>query len=312
MTDVANRPGRRTWSQWTCAVAVKVADPRRVDEAAAMVSALMNDVDRAVSRFRDDSELVSCNRRAGRVTLVSPLTAELVAASLDAAAATDGLVDPTVGRHLENAGYDRDIEAIHDDVRDIVSVGPRPTRKPNWRAVTLDRSLDMVLVPRGLALDLGATAKAWTADQAASMLSTRWPGHVMVEIGGDVAVANASHDPFVIRVSEREGMPGELVSLTHGGLATSTTVVRRWGTGRRTSHHIIDPRTGRPSQGRWRTVSVWAPSTLAANTASTAAVVAGDQAVSWLQERRHPARLIDLDGKATYTCDWPTAEAAAS
>ncbi len=292
---------RHSWSQWSCTVAVCVDDSRYAEEAARVVAALMQDVDRAVSRFRDDSELSRCNQRAGHVTTVSPVTLELVGHALDAARTSGGLVDPTVGRHLVAAGYDRSIS----DISGVVDLQPQPDELPSWRSVRLDRDLGLVGVPRGLALDLGATAKAWTADRAVELLADRLPGRILVEIGGDVAVTRAEHDPFVIRVAEREGMPGELVAVTHGGLTTSTTVVRRWGSSPHTAHHIIDPRTGRPSGGRWRTVSVWSPSALAANTASTAAVVAGADALADLEQSGTPARLVDQDGEVVHTSTWP-------
>jgi len=55
----------------------------------------------------------------------------------------------------------------------------------------------------------------------------------------------------------------------------------------------------------WRTVSVAAATCVDANTASTAAVVRGRDALSWLQLAGLPARLVALDGSVAYTCDWP-------
>ncbi len=293
--------GRHEWSQWSSTVAVCVEDPRYAVEAVRVVGALMDSVDRAVSRFRPDSELSRCNERAGRATPVSSLTAELIGHALEAADHSGGLVDPTVGGHLVAAGYDRTISEISG----VVDLHPRPAGLPRWRDVRLDQELGLVLVPRGLALDLGATAKAWTADRAAQLLADRMPGPILVEIGGDVAVQRAERDPFDVRVAEREGVPGERVSLAYGGLATSTTWVRRWGSGAEAAHHIIDPRTGRPSAGHWRTVSVWSPSALAANTASTAAVVAGADALNTLEAAGLPARLVDRQGEVVHTTTWP-------
>ena len=116
----------------------------------------------------------------------------------------------------------------------------------------------------------------------------------------------------MIRVAEREGEPGELVAVAHGGVATSTTVVRRWPRGDATAHHVIDPRTGLPSTGRSRTASVWASSATVANTATTAAIVAGDEALGWLASRGHAARLVDVHGAIVHTPGWPVPEAVAS
>src|SRR5664279_3743138 len=101
------------------------------------------------------------------------------------------------------------------------------------------------------------------------------------------------------------GGPGQTITLHRGGLATSTTTVRRWRRGGRLVHHIIDPATGAPAEGCWRTVSVAADTALAANTASTAAIVLGEQAESWLCQRhlaaRHRPNAVALGSIAMYT-----------
>ena len=65
-------------------------------------------IDRACSRFRADSELSRVNGAGGRWVQVDPLLIEALELALRAAALTDGDVDPTIGRALELAGYDRD------------------------------------------------------------------------------------------------------------------------------------------------------------------------------------------------------------
>jgi thiamine biosynthesis lipoprotein len=71
-------------------------------------------------------------------------------------------------------------------------------------------------------------------------------------------------------------------------------------------HHILDPRTGRPAEPVWRTVTVAAPSCFEANTASTAAIVRGDRALPWLRELGVAARLVDRAGRVTVLGGWPS------
>src|SRR5262249_49765866 len=160
------------------------------------------------------------------------------------------------------AGYDEDIEAVRRRF-------PKDTYAPKpvagWQEVRLNRKLALLGVPEGTALDLGATAKAWTADRAANVLSTRYGCAVLVEIGGDLRAAGEPATPWVITLAERAGDTGVLVTLAHGGLTTSTRTTRRWQTPTGYAHHVIDPRTGLPADGRYRTASVWAPSAVRAN-----------------------------------------------
>jgi thiamine biosynthesis lipoprotein len=138
---------------------------------------------------------------------------------------------------------------------------------------------------------------------------------VLVSLGGDVRVAGpAPEDGWRIAVGddhERALVDPELVvSITAGGLATSSTTRRAWRRAGRTVHHIVDPRTGDVPASRWRTVSVAAATCVDANTASTAAVVLGDAAPGWLADRRLPARLVDLDGAVITTAGWPERRSA--
>jgi thiamine biosynthesis lipoprotein len=68
---------------------------------------------------------------------------------------------------------------------------------------------------------------------------------------------------------------------------------------------VLDPATGQSAASCWRTVSVAAATCVAANAASTAAIVLDLRAPAWLEARRLPARLIAHDGAVTTTSGWP-------
>jgi thiamine biosynthesis lipoprotein len=287
---------------WSCTVRLVVDDPAVLPDASADLDALLARVDRVASRFRPDSALSIANARAGKPTPVPRLLVDLVRAALDAAELTHGAVDPTVGLALRRSGYDRDIADIDPD-------GPGSSWPPApagaWPRVRLHAEEGLLTVPAGTSLDLGATAKAYVADRAATALSARYGTAVMVELGGDIAVAGHRPDGWCVQVAERAGEDGQLVLLRYGGLTTSTTTVRRWTRGGVVMHHIIDPRTGRPADGPWRTATVAAPCALAANVASTAAIVLGDKAAGWLEGRGIAARLVHRDGTVHRTDAWP-------
>ena len=293
-----------TWTAWSCTVSVAVPDPQHLSEARRAVISELAAMDAAASRFRPDSELSAVNRAAGRAHLVSPLLALAVRTALDAARLTDGLVDPTLGTDLVALGYDRDI----DEVR--TSRGPvpadrrpvtRPAERPTWRDVQLAGRL--LTVPPGLSLDLGATAKALTADRAAAAVRRTTGGPALVSIGGDLAaVGGIGWD--VLLTETPEEVTGESLRTYDGGLATSSTLARRWTADGTERHHLLDPRTGRPVDGPWRTVTVAARTCAAANTASTAAVVLGAEAPAWLESRGLPARLVALDGTVLRVAGW--------
>jgi thiamine biosynthesis lipoprotein len=298
----------RTWSAWSCTVRLTVDVPAVLGAACGELKALMDRVDKAASRFRPDSELSIVNTRAGALVPVSRLLVDLVDVSLVAAQVSGGAVDPTVGPAVVAAGYDADIEAVR---RRFPKAPGDPKPVTGWQEVRLNRKLALLGIPKDCALDLGATAKAWTADRAANVLSKRYGCAVLVEIGGDLRAAGTPKKPWVITVAERPGEPGVLVTLAHGGLTTSTRTVRRWQTATGYGHHVIDPRTGRPADGKYRTASIWAPTAVRANTFSTALVATGEASLGRLKLAGHPARLVDADGEVTELSGWPTASRAA-
>jgi thiamine biosynthesis lipoprotein len=172
-------------------------------------------------------------------------------------------------------------------------------------------------VPRGVRLDLGATAKALAADRAAegALRAARARG-VLVNLGGDIATAGRPvPGGWAVRVADSHragpGEPGQDVQLETGGLSTSSTTVRRWRRRGAAAHHIIDPATGAPAAEHWRTVSVAAATCVDANVASTAALVLGPAAPDWLESARLPARLVRADGAIVVTAGWPAERAVA-
>ena len=99
--------------------------------------------------------------------------------------------------------------------------------------------------------------------------------------------------------------PEQTIVVRSGGLATSSIRARRWRRGGSELHHLIDPRIGRPTEGVLRTVSVAASTCTLANSASTAAIILGAQAASWLSERELPARLVTREGSVRHVAGWP-------
>ncbi|UGS36797.1 FAD:protein FMN transferase [Capillimicrobium parvum] len=292
--------------------ALVVTDAPALPAARAAVTEVIAAVDAACSRFRDDSELQRLNRRAGHVVAVSELLMEAIATALWSAAATAGAVDPTVGQAVVVCGYDRDFAQVAGHPSPL-----RATRVTGWRTVTIDRTAGTVHVPPGVTLDLGASAKALAADRAAHAAARRCATGVLVALGGDVAVAGrAPAAGWRVRVCEdhRAGpdAPGQTIAIRSGGVATSSTTVRRWRRGPGAAHHIVDPATGLPAREVWRTATVAAASCVEANAASTAAIIQGEDAASWLAGAGLPARLVAAAGGAVTTVgDWPAERRAA-
>jgi len=294
---------------------VAVTDHRNLSTAKGLLADEVALIDATASRFGTDSELARANAQSGSRVPISALLVKLVRVALRAAEATNGLVDPTLGAQLRAAGYDRTFELVRE--RGSWRVGRVEPPRVNWRDVELDDERRTLLVPQGVELDLGATAKGWAADHAARRIAAQIDDAVLVALGGDVAVAGPAKASFSwpVRIADDHNAPldgeGPVVEITVGGLATSGTAVRRWVTDHGEAHHLLDPRTGRSAITPWRTVTVAAATCLDANVASTAAVVLGEEGARWLDERRLPARAVRQNGSVVTLGGWPSELAAA-
>jgi thiamine biosynthesis lipoprotein len=280
-----------------------------VDESSALNAAMeivqdeIREIDRACSRFREDSELSHLNRIHGRDVELSPLLEEAIVAALLTAEMTGGLVDLTVGKCVEDVGYTVTF-------RDLPADGPaielHVQRIVGWQALAYNPLAHTLRLPEGVMLDLGASGKAWAADRCADAVRARLGVSVAVDCGGDIAV-RGPHPAggWPIRVTAEVGADEwQDIVMFDGGLATSGTNARRWRRGGVDLHHIIDPATGMPAQSPWAMVSVAAATCVEANAAATAALIMGERAPRWLDEARLPARLVSIDGGVCFAGGW--------
>jgi len=312
----ATRVAAASWPAIGTTVRLVVTDPARLMPGRELLASYLAALDLACSRFRADSELARAESRAGTPVPVSEVLADAVAVALDAAAATDGDLDPTVATRLAALGYDRDFELV---ARDGPPVRLTVRIRPSWQDIRLDRGSRRLTVPPGVRLDLGATAKARAADRAAARLATRLGCGVLVGLGGDIAVGGAPPEGgWQVRVQDITGNPddppagpSQLIAMTSGGVSSSGIAARCWRRGDLMLHHILDPRTGLPAPPVWRTVSAVADTAVAANIASTAGIIRGVGAPGWLDSRGIPARLVAVDGSVRTVAAWPPPQAAA-
>jgi len=290
-------------------VAEVVTDAGALYAASQMLELELERIDRVASRFRRDSELSRLNASAGSEVVVGRDLFEAIDVAIAMAAATDGLVDPTVGAAMSRLGYDRDFS---DVLHGVDGELPPVRAVPGWRSVSVDPGRRAIRLPAHTSLDLGATAKALAADRAAATIHSRLGCGVLVSLGGDASAAGpAPIGGFVIGIADTCTSPAhaEAIGISTGGLASSGIGVRHWRLGSHQVHHIVDPATGLSAAPCWRTVSAAAATCVQANAVSTAAIVLGARAVDWLEDHGLPARLVRLDGTVVYTDGWPIPQA---
>jgi FAD:protein FMN transferase len=156
-----------------------------------------------------------------------------------------------------------------------------PTLCGRWREVGLAARL--LSRPPGLALDLNGVVKSLAVDSAAELIEEEG----FVSAGGDIAVRG----PVDVALPR-----GGAIRVVEGGLATSGTASR--------GRHLVDPRTGQPSDSPWEQVTASGSSCLAGDVAAKAAFLLGEEGPAWLDERGIPGRFLSLDGDVVETVAW--------
>lgn len=285
---------------------ILVTDSTALPAAVELAQEHLDELDRAVSRFREDSEVSRLARLAQTDEawcFGSALLVDHVEAARHAARISGGLVDFTVGSAVIASGYDADLDVVR--ARRGHTLPPQAATVPGWQRVASGPA-GRISTPRGTVLDFGATAKAHAADTIARLLAASLPGGFLVNLGGDIATSGrAPQGGWKVGIEAADGTIRQVVAIHDQGIATSSTALRRWRTDGGTTHHIVDPRTGRTAPAVWAHVTCLAASALEANTASTASIVLGDKAPAWLARNGVAARLERPDGAAVRTAGWP-------
>lgn len=253
------------------------------------------EVEATLSRFRPASALQQLNAMPERWVVVPPLLFEAINLALEASALTEGAFDPTILDGLEAAGYRQSFEQ-----------GPTASTKPvpagRWHEVRLAPEASAVWLPVGLRLDLGGIGKGLAVDHAMELV--RGAPRLLVNAGGDMRIRTAPGDPpCQVDVEDPQNADRLVATLAiqRGAVATSSTKGRAWGQG---LHHIIDPRTGRPSETGVSSATVIAGRAWRADVLAKAVIILGpERGLHLLHANNTPGLLVMADGQVIKTPD---------
>lgn len=227
------------------------------------------------------SEITRLNTElaAGRAVETDAETALALELGLKFHAQTGGLFNPGLGALVELWGFNSD-----DPPK-----GPPPSKEAINVAIeratafpTLTIQGTHISTPRrDLQIDLGALAQGYAVDRCAEILREMGIHNAIINAGGDLMILG-QHGKRPWRIGIRHPrQPGVLAAIavkTDEAIVTSGDYERFFEYEGVRYHHIMDPRTGLPARGAIA-VTVIHPSSIVADAASTALMVAGIQ--SW-------------------------------
>jgi thiamine biosynthesis lipoprotein len=246
---------------------------------------LLDHLESRWSRFLPDSDVSRLNLAGGRPVHVDPVTITLVSTMIEAWRATDRRFDPTILPALMAAGY----RASIDDARRVtilpsgaMHVGGFDRDEATLDGVEINPEASTVRLPPGLFIDAGGIGKGLAADLSVASALNAGAAGAMTSIGGDLSMGGRPPDGgWVVHIEHPEAGRGNVATITvsGGGVATSSIRSRRWWHEGTERHHVIDPWTGAPSTTDLSSVTVVARSGWLAEAHATAALLAGTAGV---------------------------------
>ncbi|MFA5003830.1 MAG: FAD:protein FMN transferase [Candidatus Saccharimonadales bacterium] len=249
------------------------------------------------SRFVPNSELSAFNRAAGSRLPISPEFRDILIAARQLGDESNGLYNPLILPALHRAGYKNSfVEAYKDDIQEDYS------KRSVVPVERLEIGDTWASIPYGTALDLGGCGKGYLADLLANTVVPSWLQGYWLSFGGDVigqGLDNTGKPWTVAITSAFNGSTSKRVLQTDGrrfAAATSGTTIRRGNYKGKNWHHIIDPRTLRPSDSDLSMATVFGYSAVRADVLASCAIILGsNEAPQFLKD--HDVQTAYLQGR---------------
>ena len=263
-------------SQWLMGTLVEM---RVFGSQSAMRGAFkrIEEVDHAMSRTHPDSYIYAINASAGESWVkVDQDTFHVIQASIEYAALTQGLFEPSIGPLVE-------LWAIGTPRASLPSAEAVEERKQliNYHDIQLDVEKRQVkLGAAGMGIDLGAIAKGYGADAAAAFLRNQGVKSAFLNLGGNVYVLGAKPDgtPWRIGIQNPEAPRGThmaVLEVEDTSIVTSGPYERYFIEDGIRYHHILDPVSGYPAESGLASVTIVSPSSTAADALATGVFILG-------------------------------------
>ncbi len=252
-------------------VQIQVFTETSKDEAEAKINRAFEafqKIERACSRFNPDSELMRACRQIQRPVQVSPFLFEPLKFALEIAKWTDGIFDPTVGKAMEEQGFNRQY-LTGKFMESPASVSA------TYRDIVLNERDRTVYLRKPMVIDLGAVAKGFAIDLAVNELKDL--ERFCVNAGGDLFAGGAEPGAGVWKIGIRHPTQNDriihTVEISNEAICTSGGYERK-SPKRKGVHHLILPHT-KQSPNDWISCSVIAPFAMLADAFSTAVFLSG-------------------------------------
>ena len=260
-------------------ISVRIHSDEADDELLQRVFERVVEIEEKMSVSEDDydaTELLNLNRHAGAEPYeVSPDTYEVLEAAREYSELTDGAFDLSIGPlvSLWNVGSEDASVPGEEQIAEAVA-------KVDYSNVSFEGNNTVYLEEAGMAVDVGAIAKGYAADEAARILLEAGVEHALLDFGGNILTVGNKPDGSDWRIGvqhpeeSRNSYLG-IITGTNEAVVTSGPYERYFVEDGVRYHHILDRRTGYPTRNGMLSATIVTEESMKADALSTATFVMG-------------------------------------
>ncbi|HZJ57581.1 MAG TPA: FAD:protein FMN transferase [Clostridia bacterium] len=264
-------------------ITLKVFGGRAVKKALDKAVDRIREIEDRMSPTIESSDVSKINRASGTEPVkVHDDTFYVIKRALNYGELSDGIFDITIGP-IVNLWDIKSENAVVPDEAEIKS----RLSLVDYRKVRIDEdNMTVLLEEKGMAMDLGAIAKGYAADEATRILKEAGVKSALLNLGGNVITIGGKPDGSSWRIglqdprSQETGRNHFAIVEVQGATVVSSGDYERFmadvyeRTGER-YHHIFDPKTGYPAQSGLMVSTIISSSSIDADALSTILFIMG-------------------------------------
>ncbi|MDR3597203.1 FAD:protein FMN transferase [Clostridium sp.] len=237
----------------------------------------LNNIDDKMSAFKESSEISKINYMAGTSeTSVGRDTYLVVKKAIEYSKVLEGTFDPTIRPLVKLWNIGTKEEKIPEEAE------IRAAKKlVNCSDVILDESnTSIMLKHKNQALDVGGIAKGFAADEVRDIFLKHNIKSALIDLGGNIFALGAKQDntPWRVGIQNPFKPRGEFIgilSVKNKSIVTSGNYERYFMKDGKRFHHIIDPKTGYPSESKIISATIISDNSIDGDGLSTGVYILG-------------------------------------
>jgi thiamine biosynthesis lipoprotein len=264
----------------------------------------LNNIDDKMSAFKEYSEISKINTKAGITTeTVSKDTYFLVKKAIEYSNILEGTFDPTIRPLVKLWNIGTKEEAIPEK-----SQIEETLKLVNYNDVILDKSNHSIMLKhKKQALDVGGIAKGFAADEVRNIFYKHKIKSALIDLGGNIFALGSKEDgtPWKVGIQNPFEPRGEyigILSVKNKSVVTSGNYERYFMKDGKRFHHIIDPKTGYPSQSKIISATIISDNSIDGDGLSTGIYIIGiDKALEIIEAIDGIDAIFITEDKKVYT-----------